>query len=462
MKAIKILTVGLAACAISTTFAQSFDSIAAGAKKDLLDAERELADLRNRIADEKIPISKRLTQVEAESQEVNKEFDRVVRAADNVTVDLNTLGDKVKARRDDNIFVKNMMSSYVQSFSTNLHQAELATYADMINEATNIVDRPGAEERDILAAQVKVLDSALDRVLEIKGGNKFSGKALGNRGIEVSGNFVLIGPYAFFGDGAENVGFAERQINAALPIVVNKGIGEELTGIIANLTDTGTADFPFDPTKGDALKLKFTQESLAEHIQKGGITMVPLLGMAFFALVISIFKLFEISSVKRPKAGSIQQILDHLNNGNKQGALEIANSVDGPFGDLLVAGVENADKEKELLEEVLYERLLAAQPKLERLIAFVALTAAAAPLLGLLGTVTGMIDTFRAITVFGTGDPKTLSGGISVALITTEYGLIVAIPSLLLQALLSKLAKGKLSEMEQASVAFVNGLHKED
>jgi biopolymer transport protein ExbB len=132
--------------------------------------------------------------------------------------------------------------------------------------------------------------------------------------------------------------------------------------------------------------------------------------------------------------------------------------VDGPFGDVLLAGVQHAREEKELLEEVLYEKLLGAQPKLERMLAFVALTAAAAPLLGLLGTVTGMIRTFKLITVFGTGDAKQLSSGISEALITTEFGLYIAVPALLAHALLARLAKGKLSDIEQTSVAFVNGL----
>jgi len=82
------------------------------------------------------------------------------------------------------------------------------------------------------------------------------------------------------------------------------------------------------------------------------------------------------------------------------------------------------------------------------------------PLLGLLGTVTGIINTFKLITVFGTGDVKTLSGGISEALITTEFGLIVAIPSLLLHALLSRKARGIVDQMEKYSVAFVNQVGK--
>jgi biopolymer transport protein ExbB len=102
--------------------------------------------------------------------------------------------------------------------------------------------------------------------------------------------------------------------------------------------------------------------------------------------------------------------------------------------------------------------MLNTKPKLDRYLAFVSLTAATAPLLGLLGTVTGMINTFKLITVFGTGDPKRLSSGISEALVTTEYGLIIAVPCLLMYAFLSRKSKGLLSSMEQTSVGFINGL----
>ena len=143
--------------------------------------------------------------------------------------------------------------------------------------------------------------------------------------------------------------------------------------------------------------------------------------------------------------------------GRVQKALEHAEQIGGPSSVLLKRAIENVDKDKELLEEVIYEQLLDTRPKLEKLMPLIALTAATAPLLGLLGTVTGMINTFNLISVFGTGDPRMLSSGISEALITTMYGLIVAIPALLLHAVVSRKAKGLLGSMEQAAVAFVNG-----
>ena len=137
-----------------------------------------------------------------------------------------------------------------------------------------------------------------------------------------------------------------------------------------------------------------------------------------------------------------------------------ANAIGGPAGTMLAAGVEHLEEPHELIEEVMYETVLATRLKLQRLLPFIAISASSAPLLGLLGTVTGIINTFKLITVFGSGDPKTLSSGISEALITTEYGLYTAIPSLLLYAFLSRKARGVIDQMEKAAIAFTNQVSK--
>lgn len=461
MKAIKLISIALALTSGFSLLAQpKFADIALQAKSEVEAAERELADLRSDIADQKVPISIRLTELESQVQETRSEFEQVVSAAENRQVGLSTLQDRVEARRDENIYLKNLMSSYIKQFSTRIDESELQSQEAIISEAEQILESSTATDAEKFETQIKVLQASISRIENIIGGHKFSGTALGENDRAVEGNFILVGPYAYFGDGGTNVGFSQGRPNAAYPLVKSDGLAPEIIASINEVTSTGEGALPVDATEGDAFKLAELEETPIEHALKGGTTIYIILLLAFCALMVAIFKLFEISSVKRPKSGALQQILDNLNSGKKQEALEIANSVDGPFGDLLVAGVEHHDEEKELLEEVLYERLLAAQPKLERFLAFIALTAGAAPLLGLLGTVTGMIKTFKLITVFGTGDAASLSSGISEALITTEYGLYVAIPSLLAQALLTRMAKGKLGEMEQASVAFVNGLSK--
>ena len=462
MKALKLTSILALAGLAATAQAKTFSDVQAEAKVQLDSALQELADLRKQIANEKIPISKELTRLESQVLIKRSESESIRKSVEDRDVSLQSLQASVKARNDQNVYLKNTLNAYSKQFETRINIAEIQHYKDLIVKAQDIMEAP-VSDAEKLSVQLELLKTSLARIKTVMGGKLLEGDALGKGGRQVKGNYVLAGPFAYFGDGSENTGFIQGEVsNINFPAITDRGVPSEVLEAIRGITASGAGQLPLDATMGQAMKLALTKETLVEHIIKGGITMIPLLGMAFVAVLIALFKVFEINSVKSPKAGTLQRILDALNSGNKQAAHEAATSVDGPFGDLLVAGVEHADQEKELLEEVLYERLLAAQPKLERFIAYIALTAAAAPLLGLLGTVTGMIQTFKAITVFGTGDPATLSDGISVALITTEYGLIVAIPALLAQALLTRLAKGKLGEMEQAAVAFVNGLKSKD
>ena len=106
----------------------------------------------------------------------------------------------------------------------------------------------------------------------------------------------------------------------------------------------------------------------------------------------------------------------------------------------------------------MHERIITEIPILEKHLPTLAVCASAAPLLGLLGTVTGMIHTFNLVTIFGTGDARLLSGGISEALITTEYGLVIAVPALFVHAYLSRRVRGIIDTLEQTAIGFVNGL----
>ena len=106
----------------------------------------------------------------------------------------------------------------------------------------------------------------------------------------------------------------------------------------------------------------------------------------------------------------------------------------------------------------MHEAIIVEVPPLERHLAILAVGAAVSPLLGLLGTVTGMIHTFSLIAVFGSGDPRLLSGGISEALVTTEAGLAVAIPLVLLHAFLSRRVRAIADGLEKSAVSFVNTL----
>ena len=184
--------------------------------------------------------------------------------------------------------------------------------------------------------------------------------------------------------------------------------------------------------------------------------MWPIFAVAGAALLVALWKWLSMALLSSPKKKQMDALLAAIASGNRGLAKDKAESMKGPVGRMLAAGVEHMDEPKELMDEVMYEQALHTRLKVNGLLPFIAISASSAPLLGLLGTVTGIMNTFTLMTVFGTGDVKTLSSGISEALITTEYGLIVAIPALLIHSFLSRKAKGISDDLDKAAIAFGN------
>ena len=131
-----------------------------------------------------------------------------------------------------------------------------------------------------------------------------------------------------------------------------------------------------------------------------------------------------------------------------------------PVARVIAAGLKFRGEERTEMENVLQEAILREIPPMERFLSTLGMLAAIAPLLGLLGTVTGMIDTFHIITLHGTSDPRLMSGGISEALVTTMLGLGVAIPLMLAQTLLNRSVEQEIGIMEEKGVALVNLIYK--
>jgi len=156
-----------------------------------------------------------------------------------------------------------------------------------------------------------------------------------------------------------------------------------------------------------------------------------------------------------------ERTLHILLDESPQAALEFLKSKKGSTARVLKATVRNIDRDREHIEDIIMEAIMHESTRLDKLSSVILVIAAVAPLLGLLGTVTGMIATFDIITEFGTGDPKLLSGGISIALVTTELGLIVAIPLLLGGNLLNSWAESIKDAMEHSALHIVNEYNKQ-
>ncbi len=436
---------------------ESFDAARAAAAQRLERALEELGSTRNRIAKEKIPLSRAVSALEDEVLALRRERARLLEIRDSRTIDLSSLRRQVESLETQEDFVNSRLNEFVRDFEGRLDISELPQYQELTAAAKLSEKNANLDAAGKRAAQLRVVDAALQRLREQLGGQSYAGEALSPDGVLTPGTFVAMGPTVFFTseDGGVS-GLVENQLNAADPVVVPLpgGLG---SGILA-IASTGQGVLPFDATLGKALKKEKARKSMVDHVRAGGVVGYVIIALGAAALLLTAFKSREILGFPVAQPGEIDTVLDELAKGNHEAARWQAQRVDGVAGEMLATGVDHAGEKRGVLEELLFEKILAVRPSLERFLPFLAITAAAAPLLGLLGTVIGMIKTFQLITIFGTGDAKSLSSGISEALVTTALGLIVAIPTLVLHGALSRLAKRKLGLLEQLSVAFVNGV----
>ena len=451
------LFVGAAALAGEWTRAAALEEIGAETARELAAALEELSSLRDSIAAEKVPIAEKLNDLENRTIQKRQELSRKQRSADNKLVELNALKSNLNGLKEEHVYVSGLLSEYVQSFETRIHISEANRYEAIINAAKAAAANQDLAFVDKARSQAALLNASLDRIERLMGGDSFAGQALSPSGVLERGKFVLVGPISIFSsEESESGGLARLQLGSPEPTVID--LGDKRRRSIRALAESDSGMLPVDASLGNALKIAATEDTLLEHLKKGGPVMVPILGLGVTAMLIALFRWGNLAQNRLVSPEDLQLVLSCIKAGKVQKAKEHAAKIRGVVGDILATAIENCREKNEYIEEILYERMLSAKPSLQRMLPFIALTAATAPLLGLLGTVTGMINTFNMITVFGTGDPRMLSAGISEALITTKFGLVVAVPALICHAIVSRKAKGILGSMEQVTVGFVNGL----
>ena len=205
----------------------------------------------------------------------------------------------------------------------------------------------------------------------------------------------------------------------------------------------GATPVGIDPTGaagGGFLKAIINTPTLEERWHQGRQVGYIITGVGIFALLVALWRFLALNMTSAKMRSQLKR--DEIKTNN-------------PLGRVLQAAEDNKGADTESLELHLDEAILKETPKINSGLSLLKIIAMVAPLLGLLGTVTGMIIVFQAITIYGAGDPKAMAGGISSALVTTVLGLLVAIPTLLLHTMLSGKAKKLLHILEEQSAGIV-------
>lgn len=197
---------------------------------------------------------------------------------------------------------------------------------------------------------------------------------------------------------------------------------------------------PIDPTRGNLLRSFELVPDVFERISQGGIIGYFILSLAGIGCLFGIIRILMLVLISSTVNAQKRQA--HPSQGN-------------PLGRVMMAYDDAKNKDPETVELKLDEAILRESPRLEVGLSLLKLGAGIAPLLGLLGTVTGMIKTFQAMTIHGTGDPQLMAGGISEALVTTMLGLIAAIPLLILHSFCSSLVRGVQGTLEEQAAGIV-------
>ena len=244
-------------------------------------------------------------------------------------------------------------------------------------------------------------------------------------------NVVFDGGYLTYSSDTGNVRELARQPDQA-----------RFTNSAADMLDSsdGLVRFGLDVTRGQILSLLVESPTLQERVNQGGIVGYCIIALGIIGLLVALVRWVALANDGRKVTAQLKRD---------------SASTDNPLGRVLAAYESNRNADTETIELKLSEAALKEMPGLTKGLLFIKVISVVAPLMGLLGTVTGMINTFQVITLYGAGDPKMMAGGISQALVTTVLGLVVAIPMVLIHTLVSGQSRKIINILHSQSAGIV-------
>ena len=417
----------------------------------LQSATQELNDTRQRIIREQEPLTNENHTLEQQVSALQGEI------AELEALDAQKTEKRQQLTREAGNLRKNL------NYITTLAQDSVKTLGDSLlpGESTVVGERIPILQQKIedqsrgteLGACLESVDFMLERTQQELGGYAARGTALvGEDNRLVPGTFAFVGPEAFFRAETGAAGTV-RTREGSVPIVYPLERWQPAQQSAFYGGEMGA--MPADPSGGKALRLREVNGTLLQHIQRGGVVAYAILVVGALAVVIMLQKLIDLLRFGVDTGAAIERALLAVRKGSKAEMEAAFAGLKSTTRDLFMTGLRHFDKPKSILEEHLFAHTLQIRLHYERRLPLLAVIATAAPLMGLLGTIMGMIKTFALITVFGTGNAGKLSGGISEVLVATELGLMVAIPALVAHGFLAHRIQKSLSLLDRYAVEFV-------
>lgn len=411
------------------------DHAAADYTERLKSATDELLATRARIAAVRAPLAEATQSAESQIAELEGEVSQLE------TLHGNSAQTREQLRRENDErtralgYLLNQAQETEKVMEDSMEAGERTVWAGRMDVLRHDLD--SATPRTGGPVSLAVGDFAADRISRELGGFTSAGSAVAdgdNR--ELSGTFLFLGPATYFqATGEGQTGIVSLRPGSDWPVV--RSVANWKPTDATPLFHQGRGLVALDVSGGKAFLVDKISVSIPEQLRRGGIVTLAIAAVGLLAFIITIQKLFDFRSLAVDEPARVRPILTHLANGAFAEAAEATKTLKATTRGLFALGIHHRLKSKALLEEYLESYVLEQRMLQERRLPLLAVIATSGPLLGLLGTVTGMIKTFGLITALGTGSAGKLSAGISEALISTKFGLVVAIPALVVHGFLS-------------------------
>ena len=430
------------------------------AKTDYAAALAEAGDSKARILKDRTSVEKEIARMEAEVKKLNS--------------DIEIMQDEFKKLREKEIKLNHQQSDdemgmrelsgtvrvVARDLETILRQSQLtARFPERLNLLKPILNKdrfPGIDD-------FKTITDLFFQEMAISGEVAMrTGSFIDRSGVRQTGDILTIGKFTAAYTTGKETGFLRYSEGShqlfALSTLPSWSIKRNLKKYIKGNTEDVVLDF----SGGAALRQITHKSTLIDQIKNGGPIVWPILTIGLFAFIIAGERIIFLKGVHANTDRVMGEVNELALEGKWKECDDIVKDKKGrPAYNVLKAGLGARAEERETLESVLQEAILKELPRLERFLPALNIMGSIAPLLGLLGTVTGMISTFHVITLYGTGDPRMMSGGISEALVTTMLGLAVAIPIMLVHTFLNRRVEHIVGDMEEKAVALTNIIHRE-
>ncbi|MEM6649393.1 MAG: MotA/TolQ/ExbB proton channel family protein [Pseudomonadota bacterium] len=443
LKSTILISAAVAASAVGVAAAQqvSLDDVLRAARDERRQAAQENREREARFVAERDQQQRKLNQVLAEVRAAEAESDRLdglFRANDDQIVELtSTLEERQGAFGELFGAARSAAAELASQVDNSIISGQYTGRAAGLRETAASTTLPSLEELE---------EIYLITIEEMVGQSKvatFSANVINAEGESTSAQMTRVGPFVAFTDGDYYTMQSTESGRSFLKELPRQPEGNNAVSnarSVESFSGSGYTAATIDPTTGQLLELIVESPTLAERIEQGKLVGKVIIAVFVLGSIIGLYKLFTLFMTNAAVKGQVRR--KTASRGN-------------PLGRVMMAYDSNTSADVETLSLKLDDAVMREIPKLESGLNLIKVFAAVAPLLGLLGTVTGMIITFQQITLFGTGDPQIMAGGISQALVTTVLGLVAAIPLLLLHAFASGSAKSVTQTLEEQAAGMI-------